>query len=115
MAVTLKAGNVRYPLDFLRDTAPLWGALTLFFAFAYSLAFTLAGRTPGMVAAGHRLRSLYGGAPTPAEAAARSLLSLVSAGLGAFGFALALFDARGQTLHDKLCRCIVLTEPAPRR
>ena len=37
----------------------------------------------------------------------RALLSLPSAFLGFSGFTLALFDARGQTLHDKLCRCVV--------
>jgi uncharacterized RDD family membrane protein YckC len=49
-----------------------------------------------------RIASARGGAPTPREALARAALSVGSAGLGLFGFAVALVDPRGQTLHDKL-------------
>src|SRR6267143_1038313 len=30
--------------------------------------------------------------------------------LALFGFVLALFDLRGQTLHDKLCRCVAVVD-----
>lgn len=110
IAAVVHCGRVEYPVDFLRETAALWLALLAALAFAYSCTFTaLCGRTPGLLLAGLRLRSVHGGPPTAGEALARGALSLVSAGLGLFGFALALFDPRGQTLHDKLCR--VLTEP----
>jgi len=52
---------------------------------------------------------LHGGSPTPVAALARALLSVVSAA-GLFGFVLALFDRRAQTLHDKLCRCLVIVD-----
>ena len=108
VALALHKGHIRYPLDFLRDTAALWLALLAALFLAWSWIFTaLAARTPGMALVGQRLRSLRGGPPSPTEALARSLLSLPSAALGLSGFALALFDARGQTLHDKLCGCIV--------
>ena len=113
--LALAVRDIAYPLDFLRKTAALWLVLTLLFAFSFSFMFGLFGQTPGMAVTGHRLRSLYGGPPTVTETAIRAVLSLVSAGLGLFGFALALFDSRGQTLHDKLCRCLVLTQPGERR
>jgi hypothetical protein len=38
----------------------------------------------------------------------RALLSLISAGAFLGGFWLAIFDRRGQTLHDKLTRTFVV-------
>lgn len=109
--LALHKGQIRYPLDFLRDTAALWFALLAALFLAWSWIFTaLAARTPGMALAGIRLHSIHGGAPTPTEALARAILSLPSAALGLSGFVLALFDPRGQTLHDKLCRCVVLID-----
>jgi uncharacterized RDD family membrane protein YckC len=100
-----------YLLESLRSQLPLWLALLACLAVAYSFIFTALGaRTPGMAAAGQRLQTLQGDAPAPAAALARAALSLASAP-GLFGFMLALFDTRGQTLHDKLCRCVVVTEP----
>ena len=103
-----RACRVSYWLDFVRDTLPLLLALLGLTAVAYSFVFVaLGGRTPGMALAGLRVRTLYRDDATPGLAFLRALLSLFSALLGFFGFSLALFDARGQTLHDKLCRCVV--------
>ncbi|MCA1826129.1 MAG: RDD family protein [Myxococcales bacterium] len=103
-----RACQVVYWLDFVRDLSPLLGAAAALSAVSYSFVFVaLGGRTPGMALAGLRVRTLYGDPPTPAESLVRALLSVPSAALGVFGFTLALFDARGQTLHDKLCRCVV--------
>lgn len=111
IAASLRVSHVRYPLDFLRDTAPLFCALVVVISVAYSALLTaLCGRTPGMALAGHHLRTLQGRAPTVPEALLRTVLSLPSAALGLFGFALALFDRRGQTLHDKLCRCVTVVD-----
>jgi uncharacterized RDD family membrane protein YckC len=78
-------------------------------ALAYSWLFaTLGGRTPGMALAGLRLQSVRGGAPTPAVAFARAAWAIPSAALGLVGFAFALFDRRGQTLHDKLTGTLVV-------
>ena len=41
-----------------------------------------------------------------------ALFAVVSAGLGLAGFALALVDLRGQTLHDKLSGAIVVPSGA---
>ncbi len=103
--------GVHYWVDFVRDISPLLAAQAAATALTYSFVFVaLDARTPGMKLAGLRVRSLHGGEPTFGEALARALLSLPSAALGLFGFVLALFDKRGQTLHDKLCRCVL--EPA---
>ena len=110
-ALALHKGHIRYPLDFLRDTAPLWLALLAAVCVAWSWVFTaLTARTPGMALFGQRVQSVHGGPLTPTEALWRAVLSLPSAALGLSGFALALFDARGQTLHDKLCRAIVVID-----
>jgi uncharacterized RDD family membrane protein YckC len=100
-----------YPLEALSSQLPLWAALAACLAVAYSWLFTaLSARTPGMALAGQRLETLRGDAPGPAAALVRALLSLLSAP-GMFGFLLALFDSRGQTLHDKLCGCVVVISP----
>ncbi|HEX9577378.1 MAG TPA: RDD family protein, partial [Myxococcales bacterium] len=100
-----------YPLEALSSQLPLWAALAACLAVAYSWLFTaLSARTPGMALAGQRLETLRGGAPGLAAALVRALLSLLSAP-GVFGFLLALFDSRGQTLHDKLCGCVVVISP----
>ena len=102
--------NSPYPLDAAVAAAPLWMALAAALAVAYSWFFAIfGGRTPGMALAGQRLQMLHGGSPTPVAALARALLSVVSAA-GLFGFVLALFDRRAQTLHDKLCRCVVIVD-----
>jgi len=85
----------------------LWLGTGAVLALAWSWIFiALWGRTPGMALTGQRLRTLDGLAPGPLTAFARAVLSLISTSLGLSGFVLALFDPRGQTLHDKLCRCV---------
>jgi uncharacterized RDD family membrane protein YckC len=105
--------DVKYWVDFVRDILPLAAALTAATALTYSFVFVaLAGTTPGLRLAGLRVRTLHGDDPTFGEALARAVLALPSAALGLFGFVLALFDRRGQTLHDKLCRCVLETDRA---
>src|SRR5437762_3145170 len=89
----------------------LWTALGCALAVTWSWVFVMLwGRTPGMALTGQRLRMLSGTSLRPLAAFARAVLSLVSGGLGLFGFVLALFDPRGQTLHDKLCRCVIVID-----
>ncbi len=79
-------------------------------AVVYSsvFAFLWGGRSPGRWLFGIRLVDRRGVAPAPGRALARALLGLVSFGLCLAGFWLALFDRRGQTLHDKLTRTFVV-------
>jgi uncharacterized RDD family membrane protein YckC len=87
----------------------LWAGVAALLAVAYSWLFAaLGGRTPGLALAGLRLESVRGGSLTVAEALLRAALAVPSAALGLAGFALALLDPRGQTLHDKLCGTIVV-------
>jgi uncharacterized RDD family membrane protein YckC len=86
--------------------AMLLGVLA--FVYASLFAFLFKGRTPGRGLTGIRLVDERGGAPGPGTALARAALSLLSAGLFLAGFWLALFDRRGQTLHDKLTRTFVV-------
>lgn len=93
-----------------RPLFPFWAVLTACDVLACSWLFAAMGRTPGMAVLGQHLRTLDGELPTPAEALQRALLSLLSAAPALFGFSFALFDPRGQTLHDKLCGCIVTVD-----
>jgi uncharacterized RDD family membrane protein YckC len=79
-------------------------------ALAYSAAFAvfLDGRTFGRLLAGIRLVDKTGLPPTPTRAVVRALLSAVSFGLFLGGFWVAIFDRRGQTLHDKLTSTFVV-------
>jgi uncharacterized RDD family membrane protein YckC len=105
-------GSADYGLDLLLRgprLPALWGALCALLAVAYSWLFTaLGGRTPGLALAGLRVESQRGGTLTVREALARAALAVPSAALGLAGFALALVDPRGQTLHDKLCGAVVV-------
>ena len=104
--------EIRYYLEAFLSQAPFWLGFAACLALAYSWIFVaLGGRTPGMAFTGQSLRRLGGDPLTPGEALLRALFSLPSAALGLFGFVLALFDSRGQTLHDKLCRCVVVVSP----
>jgi uncharacterized RDD family membrane protein YckC len=102
-----RACRTRYWLDFIRDTSPQLAALVALLAVTYSFVFVaLGGRTPGLALCGLRVQTVKGRDPTPFHAFVRAAVSPLSA-LGLFGFTLALFDPRRQTLHDKLCRCVV--------
>src|SRR5471030_991374 len=90
-----------------RPLFPFWMVSLAYDAIACSWLFAAAGRTPGMLVLRQQLHTLDGGLPTQGEALQRALLSLLSAAPALFGFSFALFDSRGQTLHDKLCGCIV--------
>jgi uncharacterized RDD family membrane protein YckC len=87
----------------------LWAGVAAALAVAYSWLFAfLGGRTPGLAVAGLRLESVRGGSLSVEAALVRAALAVPSAALGLMGFALALLDPRGQTLHDKLCGTIVV-------
>lgn len=96
----------------LLGAAPwLWLSLVAVLAVAWSWIFVaLCGRTPGMAVTGQRLQLARGGRPTPARALVRAALALLFALPGMFGFVLALFDARGRTLHDRVCRCVSVVD-----
>ena len=106
------SGSPDYWLDLLIDPglSLLWAALAACLAVSYSWLFAaLGGRTPGMALARLRLVTTEGAPPTPARALARAALSLTSAA-GLLGFTIALFDERGQTLHDKLAGTQIVPE-----
>lgn len=85
-------------------------ALALVLGLAYTAAFALLwnGRTPGRRLLGIRLVDSTGLAPTPGRAITRAALAVVSFVPFLAGFWLALFDRRGQTLHDKLTQTFVV-------
>lgn len=86
------------------------GVLMLVLGAVYAGAFALlwGGRTPGRLLTGIRLVDATGYPPGPWRAGVRAVLSLFSFVLLLGGFWLALFDRRGQTLHDKLTRTFVV-------
>jgi len=97
--------------ELLLGAPALWIAVGGALGLAWSWVFvSLWGRTPGMAFTGQRLCTLEGRTLGPVVAFARALLAVLSGVLGLFGFVLALFDLRGQTLHDKLCRCVALVD-----
>ncbi|MDX2010057.1 MAG: RDD family protein [Myxococcaceae bacterium] len=81
-----------------------------FVAFVYTtlFAFLWRGRTPGRRLLGIHLVDASGHAPRAGRALVRAALSLASFGLFLSGFWLALFDRKGQTLHDKLTSTFVV-------
>lgn len=83
-------------------------AVLLAFVYATLFAFIWRGRSPGRRLLGLHLVDGTGQPPSPTRALARGVLSLVSFLLFLSGFWLALFDRRGQTLHDKLSRTFVV-------
>lgn len=87
--------------------------LALVLGAVYSAVFAIlwGGRTPGRRVAGIRLVDGRGTPPAPARALVRAVLSIFSFAFLLAGFWLALFDRRGQTLHDKLTRTFVV-EPS---
>ena len=94
-----------------RDLPPLWAGLAACLALAYSWLFAaVGGRTPGMALAGLKLVRVSGKPLSPLAALGRAVLSLLSAAPALFGFALCLFDPRGQALHDKLTGTAVVRD-----
>jgi uncharacterized RDD family membrane protein YckC len=89
--------------------APALGVVG-FVAFVYTtlFAFLWRGRTPGRRLLGIHLVDATGQAPRAGRALVRAVLSLASFGLFLSGFWLALFDRKGQTLHDKLTSTFVV-------
>ena len=87
-----------YPFDAFRDEWWTFFALAALVGVSYSWASALLGSS---------VRTLAGSPLTPVRAFVRALLAVPSAALGGFGFILAILDRRGQTLHDKLCGCVV--------
>lgn len=85
-------------------------ALALILALVYSTVFAViwGGRTVGRLLLRIHLVDKSGLPPTPARAAVRSLLALLSFALFLGGFWLALFDRHGQTLHDKITGTFVI-------
>jgi hypothetical protein len=97
--------------DILLAAPAHWAALLAALAIGVSwLSVSLFGRTPGMALTGQRLRRMEGGCPDSLTAFCRAALAVISASLGLFGFAVALFDRRGRTLHDKLCGCVCVVD-----
>jgi len=105
------AGDERVLWSLLLAAPALWMGLGAVLAVAWSFTFVaLWSRTPGMALTRQRLRLLQGGTLTPVAAFVRAVLAVVSGAPALFGFALALFDPRAQTLHDKLCRSIAVVD-----
>ena len=104
-------GMLRSAPDLVLVAPALWISVGAVLALAWSWVFTaLWSRTPGMAFTGQRLCTLDGRPLGPVAAFARALLAVLSGALGMFGFVLALFDLRGQTLHDKLCGCVAIVD-----
>jgi resuscitation-promoting factor RpfA len=84
--------------------------LVLVLAAGYGAVFgwLWEGSTLGRRLFGIRLVDKTGQAPTPLRAILRAALSLVSFAAFLGGFWLALFDRKGQTLHDKLTSTFVV-------
>ena len=85
-------------------------ALAVLISLVYSMLFVIAwkGQTPGHRLLGLKLVDDTGSVPSPSRVAVRALLSLVSTLIFLGGFWLALFDRKGQTLHDKLTSTFVV-------
>ncbi|HSP80777.1 MAG TPA: RDD family protein, partial [Myxococcaceae bacterium] len=84
--------------------------LLMLLSFLYTVlsAFLWNGRTLGRGLLGLRLVDTHGLSPAPGRAVVRALLASLSFGLFFAGFWMALFDRRGQTLHDKLTSTYVV-------
>jgi len=82
--------------------------LVLSLVYCTVSAFLWNGSTLGRRLLGLRLVDPHGLAPAPGRAVVRALLASLSFGLFLAGFWMALFDRRGQTLHDKLTSTYVV-------
>lgn len=76
--------------------------------YCAAFAFLRGGRTLGRWVLGLRLVDARGLPPSPLRAVLRAVLAVFSFALFLVGFWLALFDRRGQALHDKLTRTFVI-------
>lgn len=83
-------------------------AIVLGGVYAGVFAILWSGKTPGRRLMGIQLVDATGLPPRPTRAVIRAVLSIFSFLLLLAGFWLALFDRRGQTLHDKLTRTFVI-------
>ena len=77
-------------------------------AYCALSAFLFGGRTLGRAALGIRLVDPSGHPPRPARAILRAALSALSVLVCFAGFWWALFDRRGQAVHDKLTSTFVV-------
>jgi uncharacterized RDD family membrane protein YckC len=82
--------------------------LVLSLVYCAISAFLWNGRTLGRRLLGLRLVDTHGLAPAPGRAIVRAVLATLSFGFFFAGFWMALFDRRGQTLHDKLTSTYVV-------
>lgn len=84
--------------------------LGVLLATTYCAAFASlrSGRTLGRWAMGLKLVDARGSAPSVTRAVIRAVLAVVSFGFFLVGFWLALFDRKGQALHDKLTSTFVV-------
>ncbi|WP_275899099.1 RDD family protein [Pyxidicoccus caerfyrddinensis] len=82
--------------------------LVLALVYCAVAAFLWNGRTLGRLLLGLRLVDTHGVAPAPGRAIVRAILASLSFVLFLGGFWMALFDRRGQTLHDKLTSTFVV-------
>jgi uncharacterized RDD family membrane protein YckC len=82
--------------------------LVLALVYCAVAAFLWNGRTLGRLLLGLRLVDTHGLAPAPGRAIVRAMLASVSFLFFLGGFWMALFDRRGQTLHDKLTSTFVV-------
>jgi uncharacterized RDD family membrane protein YckC len=82
--------------------------LVLALVYCAVAAFLWNGRTLGRLLLGLRLVDTHGLAPAPGRAIVRAMLASLSFALFLGGFWMALFDRRGQTLHDKLTSTFVV-------
>ncbi|QSQ28356.1 RDD family protein [Pyxidicoccus parkwayensis] len=82
--------------------------LVLALVYCAVAAFLWNGRTLGRLLLGLRLVDTHGVAPAPGRAIVRAVLASLSFVLFLGGFWMALFDRRGQTLHDKLTSTFVV-------
>jgi uncharacterized RDD family membrane protein YckC len=111
LAVASVIGRGPSPVELVLSMPIYWLFDLALSATAFSFVFMAVwGRTPGMAATGQRLVTASGARPRPRATLARACLSLLSAALALFGFVLAFFDPRGQTLHDKICGCTPLLD-----
>ena len=93
---------------YLRVATLILGTKVLAMAYAAAFAVLRAGATPGRSLMRIRLIDRNGASPSPARTIFRAILSCVSFASFLGGIWLALFDRRGQTLHDRLTSTFVV-------